>query len=1287
MLFIQSRKMVYPFLILVLLMGLLTPYGQSTAYAAQEGMRSVKGVQIAAGANHSVMLKADGTVVAWGLNSVGQANVPRGLANVISVAAGSEHSLALKADGTVVGWGNNSVGETTVPNELAAGGVTAIAAGGGSSLALKSDGTVVAWGDNQYGHLNVPPAAETEVVSIAAGKEFSLVLKSDGTVVAWGQSGATNVPAGLSNVVSIAAGSIFAMALKADGTIVAWGNNASGQTIIPTGAADGEVVSISASRSTAMALKADGTVVAWGGNDTGQTDVPAGLNDVVAIASGWFHSLALKADGTVVAWGSNNNRQKDVPAGHASPIKGSRIAAGGSHTLALKSNGTLSAWGDNGNGQSAIPVGLGSVESIAGGANHSLALKSDGTVAAWGSNSNGQSAVPAGLDNVASIAAGANHSLALKSDGTVTAWGSNTYGESTVPIGLDEVIAIAGGEFHSLALQSDHTVVAWGRNNYGQSTVPAGLDQVVSIAAGDSHSLALKLDGTVVAWGNNNSGQRTVPAGLENVVSIAAGAEHSLALKADGTVVAWGSNASGQINVPAGLDNVVSIAAGAEHSLALKADGSVIAWGNDDFGQSTVPGKLIDLKLQEGDFTEAFDVTVTSYTYYYDGQSLSSAHITPTMTDPDQILVYVNNQSITSGSAATINLAGATTDTVIPVRVEPYFFPNQKYTITLEIDSTPPEVEFSTNGGLMPATSASSKVTVSDTQSGVEPSSLLLYAWTQGTAVPTGGWTAFSNEDTLSQTNVDGDWYLHIRALDKVGNVVDAVSNPFVLDNTAPTVTVSSSASQTVNAAFPVTITFNESVIGFTVDDLAVVNGTASNLVSVGASTYTATITPLTSGQAVTVSIGAGAAANAAGLDNTASNTLSLLYNTAKPVVAFSGFTDQQSFVVPPAQVSVTVSESVYWINGGAPLTSANAQPLISMSKDGQAFSSYTTSFDESLLTYTLTFNGTLNNGLYRVNAAGGEVENEYGNALDAATASFSVVSAATSPSVTRSSNANLAYLNVFAGGKAVELSPLFTPGTTEYITKTNAKEVELQLAPAHAMAAVKLLGEHIGKTTNVPLVRGENVFAITVQAEDGTIKTYTLKINRISDNGNTGSACTFEDIKNHWAASKICEAAGLGIVDGMSTGTFGPNGYVTRTEFAVMLLRTLQIPISNESIAMSFSDKDSIPAWAQQAIQTAVAEGILEGYSDGTLRPQQTVNRAEMAAMVSRAMKWEIDSQEGASFTDAANIPAWAKAHVHNARVNGLIEGREGNRFVPAGLTTRAEATVVLLRLWNILY
>ena len=74
----------------------------------------------------------------------GQTNVPAGLSGVTAISAGGYHSLALKDDGTVVAWGGNYNGESTVPAGLS--GVTAISGGGFHSLALKDDGTVVGWG-------------------------------------------------------------------------------------------------------------------------------------------------------------------------------------------------------------------------------------------------------------------------------------------------------------------------------------------------------------------------------------------------------------------------------------------------------------------------------------------------------------------------------------------------------------------------------------------------------------------------------------------------------------------------------------------------------------------------------------------------------------------------------------------------------------------------------------------------------------------------------------------------------------------------------------------------------------------------------------------------------------------------------------------------------------------------------------------------------------------------------------------------------------------------------------
>jgi len=285
-------------------------------------------------------------------------------------------------------------------------------------------------------------------------------------------------------------------------------------------------------------------------------------------------------------------------------------------------------------------------------------------------------------------------------------------------------------------------------------------------------------------------------------------------------------------------------------------------------------------------------------------------------------------------------------------------------------------------------------------------------------------------------------------------------------------------------------------------------------------------------------------------------------------------------------------------------------------------------------------------------------------------------------PSISLSSNADLAELDINNGG--IELSPSFAPVTTEYRVETTVESIDLKAVAAHDAAIVKLADKPLSKQTSVPLELGDNKLAITVQAEDGTLKTYHVTITRL-DNTSV-KLCPFTDIDQHWAKVDICEATALGIVEGVSANIFMPDSYVTRTEFAIMLMRTMQIGINNEAPETSFSDKDSIPAWARVAVQTAVAEGILEGYLDGSLKPERTVSRTELAIMVARAMKWEAakDDIVNTPFVDDDKIPAWGKAYVEASRKHGLMNGRQENHFVPDGLTTRAEATVVLLRLWN---
>jgi len=299
--------------------------------------------------------------------------------------------------------------------------------------------------------------------------------------------------------------------------------------------------------------------------------------------------------------------------------------------------------------------------------------------------------------------------------------------------------------------------------------------------------------------------------------------------------------------------------------------------------------------------------------------------------------------------------------------------------------------------------------------------------------------------------------------------------------------------------------------------------------------------------------------------------------------------------------------------------------------------------------------------------------------------------SPASSGSVYPSGNADIKQLRVLAGGIELTLSPEFATGTTSYKAETTAERVDIQVISSDAKAVVTLGEALLDGTETVVLTQGDNKFDIIVKAENGTIKTYSLTVHRQAGKGTQpgtteSPACAFRDIHGHWAELQICEAEAKGIVEGDSATVFRPQGLVTRVEFAAMLLRTAGSPSGREADKLSFTDLDTVPAWAHETVRDAVGLGLLEGYPDGTLRPNRTVSRSEMAVMMARLMKWDMDRTQITAFADDADIPDWAKGHIHVAYQRGLVEGREGNRYMPYGEATRAEAAVVLLRLWRTL-
>jgi alpha-tubulin suppressor-like RCC1 family protein len=280
-------------------------------------------VAIAAGGAHSHALKTDGTVVGFGRNTYGQIgdgtsnnvrHLPTavsGLSGVVAIAAGEDHAVALKGDGSVYTWGRNANGEigdgsTTQRNSPTAvsglASVSAIAAGRSYSLALKQDGTIKSWGQNCCGQLgNGGTSQASSPVSVSS----------------------------ISTATAISAGLLHAMALLDDGTVRAWGYNYFGQLGDGTGtdrstpvevAGLDDVVAIGAGVAFSAALKDDGTVWTWGGNSQGElgdgTTNPrsapaqvAGLPTIVKMAVGNHNVLAITADATVYAWGRNTSGQ------------------------------------------------------------------------------------------------------------------------------------------------------------------------------------------------------------------------------------------------------------------------------------------------------------------------------------------------------------------------------------------------------------------------------------------------------------------------------------------------------------------------------------------------------------------------------------------------------------------------------------------------------------------------------------------------------------------------------------------------------------------------------------------------------------------------------------------------------------------------------------------------------------------------------------------------------------------------------------------------------------------
>ncbi len=163
-------------------------------------------------------------------------------------------------------------------------------------------------------------------------------------------------------------------------------------------------------------------------------------------------------------------------------------------------------------------------------------------------------------------------------------------------------------------------------------------------------------------------------------------------------------------------------------------------------------------------------------------------------------------------------------------------------------------------------------------------------------------------------------------------------------------------------------------------------------------------------------------------------------------------------------------------------------------------------------------------------------------------------------------------------------------------------------------------------------------------------------------------------DIGDHWAAADIQKAISAGYVKGYPEGVFRPDAGVTRAELVAMMDGAFQVAVGPSENA--FKDVRG-GEWFAQGVYSALASGYVNGYPDGTFRPQDAVSRQEAACMLAKLL--QLDGQEDLSFSDALQIDSWARPSVSGLVYREIMAGYPEGVFRPDRVISRAEAVVVI--------
>ncbi|PRX71620.1 S-layer family protein [Cohnella sp. SGD-V74] len=180
----------------------------------------------------------------------------------------------------------------------------------------------------------------------------------------------------------------------------------------------------------------------------------------------------------------------------------------------------------------------------------------------------------------------------------------------------------------------------------------------------------------------------------------------------------------------------------------------------------------------------------------------------------------------------------------------------------------------------------------------------------------------------------------------------------------------------------------------------------------------------------------------------------------------------------------------------------------------------------------------------------------------------------------------------------------------------------------------------------------------------------------------------TFADITHlPWAKKSIEVLASKGVITGTSSTAFSPSRSITRADYMLLLVRTLELNADTSSVK-GFSDV-APGSYYEEGMAVAKALGIAQGFSDNSFRPNETISRQDMMVLTARALQQygRLQAADSAarldSFQDRDLIAKYAVPYVASLVNDGLIEGSDKGRLNPEGSASRAEAAVFLYRIY----